>query len=254
MVRTVLELFIHRVPANRDKAAIVYKDLEITYQELNERSNTLCALLQSKGVKPGDNVPLVARRTPEFIIGLLGINKAGANYIPIDAHYPEKRIRDITTQCSSAVIVVSHASLAQHVSDGSVDIVAIDNLREKTKQIKSTIEPNPDSAVYIIFTSGTTGKPKGVVITHSALLNLILWHNEKFDMNETCRSTLIAGLGFDVAQWEIWSALVCGATLFLPEEETRLQPAALLNFFAQYQLTHAFVPTVLVPDIVSPPL
>ncbi len=85
------------------------------------------------------------------------------------------------------------------------------------------------------------------MIEHRSLLNLLLWRNQRFAMDEHSRSTLIAGVGFDVAQWEIWAPLICGGTLYLPHEETRLQPDALLAFFARHRLTHAFVPTVLVP-------
>lgn len=91
------------------------------------------------------------------------------------------------------------------------------------------------------------------MIEHRSLLNLLLWHNQRFAMDEHSRSTLIAGVGFDVAQWEIWAPLICGGTLYLPHEETRLQPDALLAFFARHRLTHAFVPTVLVPEVIGAP-
>ena len=91
------------------------------------------------------------------------------------------------------------------------------------------------------------------MIEHRSLLNLLLWHNQRFAMDEHSRSTLIAGVGFDVAQWEIWAPLICGGTLYLPHEETRLQPDPLLAFFARHRLTHAFVPTVLVPEVIGAP-
>jgi len=253
MTHTVLDFFIRQVSLVKSKPAIVHNGHHVTYQQLDEASNKLCALLQQKGVRPGDSVPLVALRTPEFVIGLVAISKAGASYIPIDAHYPEKRIRDITMQSNAAIILTSNASINSRVNADSAEVISIDNLPEEISPTSATVQSNTDAVVYIIFTSGTTGLPKGVEIAHASLLNLILWHNNKFGMDSQCRSTLIAGIGFDVAQWEIWAALASGATLYLPQEDTRLQPAALLDFFAKNQITHAFVPTVLVPDVVSLP-
>jgi amino acid adenylation domain-containing protein/thioester reductase-like protein len=253
MTHSVIEYFLQQIAFNKNKPALVYKDQIVTYQQLDEASSHLCTRLQEKGIAPGDNVPLVTLRTPEYVIGILAICKAGASYIPVDARYPEKRILDIVQQSGSGLIVTSNSEINKHLSSTTAEIIAVDQAISGTRLRAYPAKITSSSVAYIIFTSGTTGQPKGVVIEQDALLKLILWHNEKFSMNSQCRSTLMAGTGFDVAQWEIWSALTSGATIFLPEEETRLQPAALLDFFATHQLTHAFVPTVLVADLVSLP-
>lgn len=265
MAHSVLDLFIRQASLGKNTLAIANNGNSISYHQLDEASNKLCALLQEKGVRPGDNVPLVALRTIEFVIGLLAISKAGASYIPIDARYPEKRIRDITSQSNSKIILTSNSSIINRVNTASAEVLSIDNLAgvdslaptdnlaEAGSAMVASAPSDAQAIAYIIFTSGTTGLPKGVEISHAALLNLILWHNNTFGMDSQCRSTLIAGIGFDVAQWEIWAALASGATLYLPQEDTRLQPAALLDFFADNHITHAFVPTVLVPDVVSLP-
>lgn len=150
-------------------------------------------------------------------------------------------------------ILTSNVSINNRVNSDSAEVIAIDRLPEDALPPPATGQADAQATAYIIFTSGTTGLPKGGQIGHGALLNLILWHNHTFGMDSQCRSTLIAGIGFDVAQWEIWAALASGATLYLPPEETRLEPAALLNFFARHRITHAFVPTVLVPEVVGLP-
>ena len=253
MAQSILDYFIQQVTYSPEALAIVSDDQRITYRQLNEASNQLCGQLQRQGVSPGDNVPLVALRTPELLIGILAIIKAGASYIPIDARYPEKRILDIVRQSGSKVIILSNLSITFEINNPDVKIIAIDNITSDKLVPFELINPKSDATAYIIFTSGTTGKPKGVMIEHHSLLNIILWHNQKFAMSHESRSTLIAGIGFDVAQWEIWAALLSGGTLYLPQEETRLQPSALLNFFADHQITHAFVPTVLVAEIVGAP-
>ncbi|MBF3254643.1 AMP-binding protein, partial [Pseudomonas aeruginosa] len=108
-------------------------------------------------------------------------------------------------------------------------------------------------ALYVIFTSGTTGEPKGVVIESRSLSNLVDWHNRRFNMDQRSRTTLMAGVGFDVCQWEIWSTLCAGACLHLVPDEVRPDPAALLAFFAEQRISHAFAPTVMVPALVEQP-
>jgi amino acid adenylation domain-containing protein/thioester reductase-like protein len=253
MAQSVLDYFIQQVTYSPEALAIVSNNKRLTYRQLDDASNQLCGYLQQQGVRPGDRVPFIALRTAELPIGILAILKAGASYIPIDARYPEKRIQDILRQSAANTIILSNLSIGLEIKSPDVNAFAIDNITSSEPLPFELIKPQGNATAYIIFTSGTTGNPKGVMIAHHSLLNIVLWHNQKFAMNRTSRSTLIAGIGFDVAQWEMWAALTSGATLYLPEEETRLQPSALLDFFAHHQITHAFVPTVLVAEIVSAP-
>lgn len=253
MPHTVLDYFIQQLHYCKNKPAIVSKNNSMTYQQLNDASNRLAALLQQKGVRPGDIIPLIAQRTPEMLVGLLAIVKVGASYIPIDARYPAKRIRFIVEQSQASLLLVSNTSPSDIIQYDDREIITIDTISQSLIPSPLIGTLDPDSSAYIIFTSGTTGTPKGVMISHRSLLNIILWHNTAFAMNAQSRSTLIAGIGFDVAQWEIWSALCSGAALVLPEEDVRLQPTALLDFFAEYEVTHAFVPTVLIAEVVTAP-
>lgn len=253
MAHTVLDLFMSQVSLSGNKPAINHNDYYLTYKQLDDASSKLCNILRHKGVEPGDNVPIVALRTPEFIIGMLAICKLGASYTPIDANYPEKRIHDIVTQSKTGVMVISNSSIVLNFDKNLVDIVSIDNLPSDISTLYNHSEYDTERTAYVIFTSGTTGSPKGVEIGHAALYNLILWYNKKYNLDNTCRSSLIAGIGFDVAQWEIWSALTSGSALYLPNDEIRLQPEDLLSFIEFHQITHVFVPTVLVSDIVSLP-
>ncbi len=208
MAPSVLDYFIQQVSRYPEKTAVVGDNKHLTYRQLDEASSALCALLLRRGVAPDSYVPLVTLRTPEMLIGMLAIVKAGAGYIPIDARYPEKRIQDIVTQSGSPLILASNATIALSENNFSEDIIYIDNISTSSQENITLISPSPDAIVYLIFTSGTTGKPKGVLIEHQSLLNLILWHNKQFAMDAESRSTLIAGLSFDVAQWEIWSPLL----------------------------------------------
>ncbi|EMB4110649.1 amino acid adenylation domain-containing protein [Serratia marcescens] len=251
----VVKQFINQAIESKDKIAIEYGNTIMTYEQLHKESDRLCSLLRLAQVAPGNSVPLVVQRTPEFIIGMLAIAKAGAAYIPIDIHNPQKRIAQIIEQSNSPVVLLGNHAFTSHVELAGVPVIAIDKAYpDLARDPCIPTLSSADESAYVIFTSGTTGIPKGVMVSHGALHNLVNWHNVNFAVDAQCRSTLIAGIGFDVAQWEVWSPLICGATLVLPDsEETRLCPDALLRFFALQRLTHAFVPTVFVPDIVNLP-
>lgn len=253
--KNVIEQFINQSIKSPNNIAIDYGDMQMTYQQLNRESDRLCSRLKQAEIGPGHCIPLIVQRTPEFIIGMLGIAKAGAAYIPIDVHNPEKRIAQIVGQSHSPAVLIGSRAFSYLAEATGLQVIAIDQpSQEPISAPPPSSLPEPNNIAYVIFTSGTTGMPKGVMITHAALHNLVNWHNANFAVDQHCRSTLIAGIGFDVAQWEVWSPLICGATLVLPDsEETRLSPTALLDFFARRRLTHAFVPTVLVPEIVSAP-
>lgn len=254
---SVIMSFIQQVQSHPDNIAIEYQGSTISYRELNDKSDQLCQHLQQHGVTNGDIIPLVALRSPEYIIGIIAILKAGASYIPIDIHYPQKRITQITEQSNSPLIVISHNAFSAAVGATNQRVVEVDSVLAESPSLaplSPPINPLPEETAYVIFTSGTTGVPKGVMVSHGALHNMISWHNEHFAVDKYCRSTLIAGISFDIAQWEIWSPLVCGAALVLPDnEEIRLQVDMLLRFFANRRLTHAFVPTILVNEFVRQP-
>ncbi|OCJ32616.1 non-ribosomal peptide synthetase [Serratia sp. 14-2641] len=248
----VLISFMQQVNDHPDSTAISHGDSNITYREINHKSDILCWLLQQAGVKHGDIIPLITLRTPEFIIGIIAILKSGASYIPVDIHYPQKRIIQITEQCDAPVILISHGVFSSIIGTSAKCVIAIDRDIENTPLPIAPVQVAPDDTAYVIFTSGTTGVPKGVMVSHTSLYNLVSWHNSRFEMNLHSRSSLIAGISFDVAQWEIWSPLICGATLILPDnEETRLQTDILLRFFVTRGITHGFIPTVLVAEFIN---
>lgn len=247
---TVLDLFLERVVSVPESMALVAPGKALTYAELNRQSDRIAAHLRSRNIGKGDMVPILAERSIHLIVALLGVMKTGAAYVPIDNRYPDRRKASIAEQCSASVILSTSLDAANIAGR---PVFSIDTLLEQapaTEAQKPAVPAGKD-AVYVIFTSGTSGLPKGVIIEHHPLVSLVRWHNERFGMHRSSRTTLMAGVGFDVSQWEIWSALCAGATIHLMDDDTRLSPDALLGFYARHKITHAFVPTVLVPDVVS---
>ncbi|MBJ9963112.1 non-ribosomal peptide synthetase [Burkholderia seminalis] len=247
----VLEKFQANVARDGDAPAVVSEQTCMSYRELDRRSDAVACALQLRGVASGSLVPIEASRNAEFIVGIIGILKAGATYVPIDDRYPEARKHHILQQCNATLVLTTRA--APH--DASMPFASVADLAawrpERDDAYAKPRADTRDGAIYVIFTSGSTGAPKGVIVEHAAVAALVDWHNARFAMNAGSRATLMAALGFDVSQWEIWSALCAGATLFLPDDETRFDADALVAFFVRRGMTHAYVPTVMVADVVG---
>lgn len=244
---TVLDHFRSQVDQHPHAAALIDRQATLTYAELDRQSNAVAAYLIERGIQPGDLVPLLADRSAALIVGLLGISKAGAGYVPIDVSYPAQRKQFIAAQ-TGASFVLATSDAASIIDD--FECVSIAKLATSSAS-PASLRPSPQQIAYVIFTSGTTGTPKGVVIEHQSLENLIAWHNREFLVQPSSRLTLMAKVGFDVSQWEIWSALCAGAALYLLDDETRIDTAALAAFYARNSVTHAFVPTVMAADVVA---
>ncbi|WP_067568760.1 amino acid adenylation domain-containing protein [Nocardia acidivorans] len=246
---SILRLFQAAVADHACGVAAVDGAEAITYRELDAASDRLARQLRGSNVDPGHLVPIIAHRSIPLIVAVIGVLKAGAAYTLIDENNPAKRRKKIVEQCGCPV------SLATRSDSTDLGGVAVHGAGETADtDIGSDVFralADHGTAAYVVFTSGTTGTPKGVIIDDRALTALVKWHNERFEMNSTSRTTLLCGVGFDVLQWEIWSSLCAGATVHILDQRTRVSPAALLTFYAEHRITHAYVPTVLVPDVVG---
>ncbi|WP_267955543.1 amino acid adenylation domain-containing protein [Pectobacterium versatile] len=247
----VLSYFLTQVSCQNTAPALVHSDNSMSYLDLHHASNAVANFLVSKGITCGDYVPIVAERNSNYIIALLGVMKLGAAYVPIDSHYPEKRKRYILDKVGQSFFL----NTTHH--DENIDQFSSFDINHIVSHYAPTFEIDNISGndlAYVIFTSGTTGNPKGVMIEHHSLTTIVAWHNAFLSVNECSRSTLMAGVAFDVAQLEIWSPLIAGGTLVIPDEEIRLSTATLMDFFARQRLTHAFIPTAMVRDFIKQPL
>lgn len=247
----VLEKFQMRAAIGGHRPAVVSAHECVSYAALDRLSDAVAGALQERGIERGSLVPIEASRNADFIVGILGILKAGATYVPIDERYPDARKDYILRQCNAALVLTARATPRNAAIPFAcvADLYARRQDRDDARAMPHV--DAPDGAIYVIFTSGSTGAPKGVIVEHAAVAALVDWHNTRFAMNADSHAMLMAGLGFDVSQWEIWSALSSGATLFLPDDETRVDADALVGFFARHRITHAYVPTVMVADVVG---
>ncbi|HEX8773698.1 MAG TPA: amino acid adenylation domain-containing protein, partial [Pyrinomonadaceae bacterium] len=250
--RCVQELFEEQVEHDPARTALVFGHEQLSYSELNRRANRLAHRLRRLGVGPEVRVGVYLERSIEMIVGLLAILKAGGAYVPLDTQSPAARI-DFMLEDAGVALLITREGLAQQLSTGATLL----KLDSELEEIDKESEANPRSGVvaqnlaYVIYTSGSTGKPKGVMIQHESLLNLIFWHREAYGVSASDRATQLAGVAFDASVWEIWPYLTIGASLYLPDEETRVSPASLKDWLAAQAINICFLPTPIAESLLS---
>ncbi|RON69757.1 non-ribosomal peptide synthetase [Pseudomonas fluorescens] len=226
-----------------DAMAVVQGAQQLTYAQLNQRANRLAHHLLGLGVQPDDRIAVCLRRSPDMLVALLAILKAGAGYVPVDPAYPAQRIAYLL-QDSDPVAVLAQASTRDLL--GRMPVIDLDNatwqhLSEANPQLPTL---TPAHLAYVIYTSGSTGEPKGVMVEHATLENLVHWHCEAFDLQAGSHTASVAGFGFDAMAWEIWPALCVGATLHLPPQSISNEHLdALLDWWRAQPLQVSFLPT-----------
>lgn len=210
-------LFREQAMKGPERVAVVFGEQQLTYRELELASNEFAAVLLGKGVKRNDIVAMVLSRSPELLIGILGILKAGAGYLPIDSGLPPDRIR---------FIIEDSRAVAALVEDGQVDPYGIPLIERKAIRsgtdhtAMSLPEPvDPGDLAYVIYTSGTTGKPKGVMITHHSLLNYATWAAEKYISEPSLTFGLFTSPAFDLTVTSIFPPLITGNKIVIFEAE-----------------------------------
>lgn len=228
--------------------AVVHKEDRLTYRELDARAKYLAQHLLKLGVGPNVVVGLCLPRSIGMIVGALGILHSGAAYLPLDPSYPTARIAFELNDAQVSVVVADDC-LAARLSEGRV-VVPLDSAGRQTNAHNngqgpelSRTEVHGKDLAYVIYTSGSTGEPKGIDITHASLENLVSWHQQAFAVTPSDRATQQASPGFDAAIWEVWPYLTAGASIHIPDDDTRTDPERLRDWLVKHKITKTFVPT-----------
>jgi amino acid adenylation domain-containing protein len=246
------ELFTAQVERTPDAIALVFDNEKISYGELSDRTNQLAHYLQKLGVTAEVLVGICLERSPEMIVAMLAIMKAGGAYLPLDPNYPPERLSFMVNDAQIPILITDE-NLVERLGKTEIKVICLDKDGRIIAQEKAT---NPISKItinnlaYVIYTSGSTGKPKGVEIEHRGLLNLIFWHQKAFSVSPQDKVTQISGVAFDACGWEIWPYLTIGASIYFPDQETRINPEKLRDWLVENQITISFIPTVLTEKII----
>lgn len=205
-----------------DNIAVVFAEQKLTYQELNKRANQLAHYLQSLGVGSEQLIGICVERSLLMVIGVLGILKAGAAYVPIDPNYPTERKEYILADTQMSLLL-TQASLAANFKADNITAICLDTDSEAINQQPQTnpISPtNADNLAYVIYTSGSTGKPKGTLIEHSGLVNYLNWCTQAYKVEQGSGTLVHSSLGFDLTITSLFSPLLVGSQVeLLPEHQ-----------------------------------
>ena len=213
-----------------EKIALVFQQQTLTYWHLHETANLLATYLIEKGIQKGDIVGVALDRSPEMLIALMAILKAGAAYLPLDPAYPHDRIAYMLTDSSARMVVTSQKYA------GRLDVPVLEVVVEKalieasaltTSELAGSVEGN--DLAYILYTSGSTGKPKGVLVEHRNLVNLLTSMIDWPGIRPDDRLLAVTTISFDIAGLELFLPLLVGATLVLADTETTRDGRLLLE-------------------------
>ena len=252
-IHTLFAAQAQRTPA---ATAVSFAGQQVTYAELNQKANQLAHYLRRRGVAPDTLVGICVTRSLEMVIGVLGILKAGGAYVPLDPTYPPERLHHMLQDAQPALLL-TQAKLAddlftQQDSQLAATIPPSTLIRLDTEWARIAAESteNPplvntaENLVYVLYTSGSTGQPKGVALPHRALTNLTIWQLKNSAAALGNKTLQFASLNFDVSCQEMFTTWCAGGTLLLVEEETRQDTARLLNFIRQQAVNRLFLPFV----------
>ena len=225
---TVPVLFAAQVGRSPESVALVSGDRSWSYRELDEQSNRLANLLADHGVGPGETVALLISRSAEAIVSILAVLKTGAAYLPIDPAHPDDRIGFMLADAAPG-IAVSTAELRTRLDGGEVPVVDVDDAAVERQPCTALPGPEPDDLAYMTYTSGTTGVPKAVAVTHRNVTQLVERLHADLPSEPGQAWSQWHSLVFDVSVWEIWGALLHGGRLVIIPEAAASSPDDLQN-------------------------
>jgi amino acid adenylation domain-containing protein len=237
--KCVHELFEEQATRTPDSLAVSSERHSLTYAQLDKRANQLARHLIKIGVTPGSLVGIAVDRSVDMLVGLLGIWKAGAAYLPIDAAYPPDRIAFIMDETSLATLL-TNSKLLPNLPIFDTRPICLDRdwmLIECEPETSPCIRLDSASVAYTIYTSGSTGKPKGVEVTHRNVVNLLCSMRQVPGLDERDRLLAVTTLSFDIAVLELFLPLITGAHLILASRETAQDPRLLIKLLNESKAT-----------------
>ncbi len=235
---TVISLFEQCVARTPGRVALTDNGRQETYESLNRRANQLARLLLDGGTKPREIVGVFLGRSSEVVVAMLAIAKAGCAYLPIDTEYPADRVDYVLRDSTAGTVITATEHLAALA--GEYRCIDIRNLPDSAASLPETNLPRqagPGDLLYIIYTSGTSGRPKGVMIEHRNVVRLLFNEHNLFDFSAQDTWTLYHSHAFDFSVWEMYGALLYGGRLVIVPAEDAKDTARLLTVLRQERVT-----------------
>ncbi len=240
--QTIVSLFRQQVMATPDALAVVYKEKRFTYAQVDAISNRIAAHIASKGLGCEDVVSVLIPRCEWMPIASLGVLKAGCAYQPLDPSYPKERL-NFMMQDASAKLLVADEELRPIVDEYQGEVLLTKDIMDLPEESAPELDITPDQLFIMLYTSGSTGIPKGCQLTHANLVAFCHWYQRYYDLKPEHNVAAYASYGFDACMMDMYPALTCGSTVYIVPEELRLDLIALNEYFEQNNITHSFMTT-----------
>ncbi|WP_329285887.1 non-ribosomal peptide synthetase [Streptomyces sp. NBC_00691] len=243
--------FERQVRRSPEAVALVCEDRELTYAALNDAADRLSRHLRSRGVGAEDVVGVALPRSPELVVALLAVMKAGAAYLPLDADHPQDRIAYMLSDAGARTVVTVRDLAGDLPGTAGITRLLLDDPATEAA-LAAASDPGPapeialDQAAYVIYTSGSTGRPKGVVVSHDGVGSLIATATDRIGVTAGSRVVQFASVGFDVTVWDLIMSLCVGGRIIVVPAERRVAGPALTEYIARHRATHMILPPSLV--------
>jgi amino acid adenylation domain-containing protein len=251
---SVVDFIREKARLQPDAPAVEDHGRVMSFRELDRQSDLVAAELLNRGLRVEEPVVTLTAMSPEFLAGILGILKAGGCYFPIATDTPAKRLEFLLADCR-ARFALSDATNKEQLKNWSGTTLDLARVLAHPGSADNTpvVPSNPNRVAYLLYTSGSTGQPKGVQIEHHSLTNFVCHYLRHFNLGPEDRSSMLAYIAFDVSVSDIWPVLCAGGTVVIPPKGILSNPDGLIRWLDKQEITLSFVPTGLMEILFTRP-
>ena len=254
--KTFIDLFRKQATESKDLLSVVYSNNEITYKELDDLTDRIALYLIELGIKKGDVVGIISKRDFNYPIAFISVLKTGAVYIPLDPSYPEERLEFMLGD-SNASLLMGHEDLFEKVRNFKgkklkfqdfnkiANDYGLENISLEDRKVLENSAPEVDDGYILLYTSGTTGKPKGVRLSQKNIVNISTYCVNTYDLSDNDNAAAYSSFGFDASMMDMYPTLISGGTIHIIPEDMRLDLPRLNDYFNENNITSAIMTTQL---------
>ena len=239
--KTPVEIIEERMSDRKDSVAVIFKDVSLTYGELDDVSGKIASYVSSKGIGCDEFVAVLVNRSERFVTASIGILRAGAAYQPLDPSYPKERL-NFMVKDSGAKLVIADRDIADLIDEYDAEFLFTDQIASLPSG-EFKVDHKPNDAFTILYTSGTTGTPKGCILENGNLSHFIDYHSKTMGFGPDSRAATYASFGFDANMMDVFTTLCNGARLYILPEEIRLDITAMDRYFIDNEITTSMMTT-----------